>query len=62
MRYQMMLAPIAAQKSESAQLGRVTIGPSDPASHLVRTFDLAPLQGASLWWMIPRVETLGYWL
>ena len=32
-----------------------TIGPR----HLVRTFDLAPLQGASLLVAIPRVKTLG---
>jgi hypothetical protein len=27
--------------------------------HVVSTFVLPPLQGASLWWTVPRVETLG---
>jgi hypothetical protein len=42
--YQMKLAPNAAQ-SQSAQLGR-TIGTH---FRLVRTFDLAPVQGALRW-------------
>jgi hypothetical protein len=37
------VAPLP-RKSQSAQLGRATIGPSDPLP-LVRTFDLAPLSG-----------------
>jgi hypothetical protein len=40
-------------------LRHVTIAPLDPYFHLVGTFDLAPLQGASPGWSIPRVETLG---
>jgi hypothetical protein len=50
-------APMAAQKLECAigTCDNRTIGPR----HLVRTFDLAPLQGASLLVAIPRVETLG---
>ena len=47
-RYQIMLAAIAAQKSESAQLERVTIGPSDPASVLLGRSIWRPLQGVSL--------------
>jgi hypothetical protein len=45
----MNLAPIAARKSEYATETRCnwTIGPT--SGLLVRRFDLAPLQGASLW-------------
>jgi hypothetical protein len=47
--YQMNLAPIATQKSEYAieTCYHWTIGPT--SALLVRRFDLAPLQGASLW-------------
>ena len=47
MRYQMKLAPIAAQKSEYAieTCYHWTIGPI--SALLVRRFDLAPLQGAA---------------
>jgi hypothetical protein len=48
MRYQTKLAPIAAQKSESTQLGRVTIGPPDPASTLLGHSIWRPVQGPSL--------------
>jgi hypothetical protein len=46
--YQMKLAPIAAQ-SQSGQLERATIGPSDPASALLGRSIWRSLQGASLW-------------
>src|ERR1700694_413861 len=36
------------RKSQSAQLGRATIGPSDPASALLGRLIWRPLQGASL--------------
>jgi hypothetical protein len=40
-------------------LGRVTIGPSDPASVLLGRSIWRPLQGAPLLVDDPRVETLG---
>jgi hypothetical protein len=46
------------RKCQSAQLKHVTIG-NWIYFHLVRTFDLAPPQGASLWVVVPRVKTLG---
>jgi len=50
----MNLAPIAAQELE-----RTTEICYNSYFRFVSTFDLAPLQGASLRWSVPRVETLG---
>jgi hypothetical protein len=49
------LAPIAAQKLECA-IETCYIWTYFP---IVSTFDLPPLQGESLWALVPRVETLG---
>src|ERR1700736_3219599 len=51
----MNLAPI--RESQSLQLRGVAIRTTGASFRLIRTFDLAPIQGASLWWLVPRVET-----
>jgi hypothetical protein len=51
---QINLAPVVVQELECA-IETVTIR---TYSRVVSTFDLPPLQGASLW-VVPRVETLG---
>ncbi len=52
------LAPIATQKSGCA-IGTFYNWTIGLRFRLVRTFDLAPFQGASLWVFGPRVKTLG---
>ncbi len=47
-----------AQKSD-AQLGRSTIGLSDPASALLGRSIWRPFRARRSWWTIPRVETAG---
>jgi hypothetical protein len=51
----MNLAPMAAQKLEWV-IEPVTIALLDPYSHLVRTFDLAPLQGVALVGRVPGLK------
>ena len=54
--FQMNLAPI--RESQSLQLRGVAIRTTGSSALLERS-DPATIQGASLWWLVPRVETLG---